>query len=67
MVLPFFSRESLTARSLKWDRSPIRDNNLRKNQNRQIKERPNYPKMHTFPLNTSLFKIRIAIQSKEFV
>jgi hypothetical protein len=67
MVLPFFSRESLTERSLKWDRSPIRDNNLRKNQNRQIKERPNYPKMHTFLLNTSLFKIRIAIQSKEFV
>jgi len=67
MVLPFSSKESLTERSFKWDRSPMRDNNLRKNQKRQIKERSNHPKMHTTPLNVSLFEICIAIQGKEFV
>lgn len=55
-VPPCFSKETFPQRSSKWDRSPRRDNNLRKTEKKLISEYLNYPEMHTTPPNTTLTK-----------
>ena len=68
---PHFFRDKQTKRSLKWgcspkqDRSPKRDNNLKRSQKKPLRECLGYPQAHVSSLNTTLTEVLAIIQCKE--
>jgi hypothetical protein len=69
----FFSKDKQVERSFrqsslpKQDCSPKRDNNLKSNRKKSMRERLGYSEVHTLPLNTTLTEVLVTIQGKEFV